>query len=133
MANRDWLEGSEMADTANPYVRMIDGIEAPAPGDWVFDAAHTNIMFVARYAMLTKVRGRFNTFDGIIHVADNPEDSGVKVTIDASSISTDNEQRDAHLRSGAFLDLENEPDITERICRWMSSVARRSVLRWAVP
>jgi polyisoprenoid-binding protein YceI len=103
-----------MADSANPYIRIIDGVEAPAPGDWVFDPAHTNIMFVARYAMLTKVRGRFNKFDGIIHVAEKPEDSWVEVTIDASSISTDNEQRDAHLRSGDFLDLENEPDITFR-------------------
>ena len=103
-----------MAETANPHIRIIDDIEAPAPGDWVFDPAHTNLMFVARYAMLTKVRGRFNTFDGVIHVADDPEDSGVEITIDASSISTDNEQRDAHLRSGDFLDLENEPDITFR-------------------
>jgi polyisoprenoid-binding protein YceI len=103
-----------MADTANPYIRVIDGIEAPAPGDWVLDAAHTNIMFVARYAMLTKIRGRFNTFDGTIHVAERPEASWVEVRIDASSISTDNEQRDAHLRSGDFLDLENEPDITFR-------------------
>jgi polyisoprenoid-binding protein YceI len=107
-------EGSEMAETSNPYVRLIDGVEAPAPGDWVFDAVHTNIMFVARYAMLTKVRGRFNTFDGTIHVAEKPEDSWVELRIDASSISTDNEQRDAHLRSGDFLDLESEPDITFR-------------------
>ena len=103
-----------MADTANPHIRVFDGIEAPVPGDWVFDPVHTNIMFVARYAMLTKIRGRFNTFDGVIHVAESPEDSWVEVTIDASSISTDNEQRDEHLRSGDFLDLENEPDITFR-------------------
>jgi polyisoprenoid-binding protein YceI len=103
-----------MADTANAYIRIIDGIEAPAPGDWVLDPAHTNIMFIARYAMLTKIRGRFNTFDGVIQVAEKPEDSSVEIRIDASSISTDNEQRDAHLRSGDFLDLENEPDITFR-------------------
>ena len=103
-----------MADTANPHIRVFDGIEAPVPGDWVFDPVHTNIMFVARYAMLTKIRGRSNTFDGVIHVAESPEDSWVEVTIDASSISTDNEQRDEHLRSGDFLDLENEPDITFR-------------------
>ena len=106
-----------MTDIANPHVRIIDGIEAPAPGDWVFDPAHTNIMFVARYAMLTKVRGRFNTFDGVIHVTEKPEHSSVEVRIDASSISTDNEQRDAHLRSGDFLDLENEPDLTFRSTR----------------
>ena len=103
-----------MADALNADTRLIDGIEAPAPGDWIFDRVHSNIMFVARYAMLTKVRGRFNTFDGTIHVAERPEDSWVEIRIDASSISTDNEQRDEHLRSGDFLDLENEPDITFR-------------------
>lgn len=103
-----------MADAVNADTRLIDGIEAPAPGDWVFDQAHSNIMFVARYAMLTKVRGRFNAFDGTIHVAERPDDSWVEVRIDASSISTDNEQRDEHLRSGDFLDLDNEPDITFR-------------------
>ena len=100
--------------TANEFTRVIDGVEAPAPGDWVFDTVHSNIMFVARYAMLTKVRGRFNTFEGTIHVAEDPEDSWVEVTIDAASINTDNEKRDEHLRSGDFLDLEHEPSITYR-------------------
>ncbi len=103
-----------MATTANEFTRTINGVEGPAAGDWVFDTVHTNLMFVARYAMLTKVRGRFNTFEGTIHVADKPEDSWVEVTIDASSISTDNEKRDDHLRSGDFLDLENQPTITFR-------------------
>jgi polyisoprenoid-binding protein YceI len=103
-----------MATTANEFTRTIEGIEAPAPGDWVFDTVHTNLMFIARYAMLTKVRGRFNTFNGTIHIAEKPEDSWVEVEIDASSISTDNEKRDEHLRSGDFLDLEHEPTLTFR-------------------
>jgi polyisoprenoid-binding protein YceI len=103
-----------MVSSANEFTRMIGGVEAPAPGDWVIDTAHTNIMFMARYAMLTKVRGRFNAFEGTIHVAEKPEESWVEVTIDPSSISTDNEKRDEHLRSGDFLDLEHEPDITFR-------------------
>jgi polyisoprenoid-binding protein YceI len=103
-----------MATTANEFTRTIDGIEAPAPGDWVFDTVHSNLMFVARYAMLTKVRGRFNTFTGTIHIAEKPEDSWVEVEIDASSIATDNAKRDEHLRSGDFLDLENQPTITFR-------------------
>lgn len=96
------------------HTRLIDGIEGPAEGDWVFDTAHTNLMFVARYAMLTKVRGRFNAFEGVIHIAEKPEDSWVQLTIDVSSVSTDNEMRDNHLRSGDFLDLEKEPNITFR-------------------
>jgi polyisoprenoid-binding protein YceI len=71
-------------------------------------------MFVARYAMLTKVRGHFQTFDGTVHVAEKPEDSWVELTIDVSSITTDNDTRDNHLRSGDFLDLENNPTITFR-------------------
>jgi polyisoprenoid-binding protein YceI len=94
------------------YTRTLDGVEVPAPGDWVFDTAHTNLMFVARYAMLTKVRGHFTAFEGTIHVAETPEASSVELTIDAESITTDNEMRDNHLRSGDFLDLENHPKLT---------------------
>lgn len=94
------------------FTRTIDGVEAPAPGDWVFDKPHTNLMFVARYAMLTKVRGHFKNFEGTIHAAEKPEDSWVELSIDASSITTDNDTRDNHLRSGDFLDLENHPTIT---------------------
>jgi polyisoprenoid-binding protein YceI len=94
------------------FTRTINGIEAPAPGDWVFDKPHTNLMFVARYAMLTKVRGHFGDFEGTIHVAEKPEDSSVELSIDAASITTDNDTRDNHLRSGDFLDLENHPTIT---------------------
>ncbi len=96
------------------YTRTLEGVEVPTPGDWIFDTAHTDLMFIARYAMLTKVRGHFNSFEGTIHVAERPEDSSVELTIDASSITTDNDMRDDHLRSGDFLDLENHPTITFR-------------------
>jgi polyisoprenoid-binding protein YceI len=58
--------------------------------------------------------GIFNSFEGTIHVAERPQDSWVELTIDASSITTDNDTRDNHLRSGDFLDLENHPTITFR-------------------
>lgn len=103
-----------MEANAEKDIRAFHGVEIPAAGEWILDTAHTNVMFVARYAMLTKVRGRFSGFEGTIHVAEQPEDSWVEVTIDASSISTDNDMRDDHLRSNDFLDLENEPDITFR-------------------
>jgi polyisoprenoid-binding protein YceI len=107
-----------MAETAvGTFTRTLAGVEVPTPGDWIFDTAHTNLMFVARYAMLTKVRGHFNTFEGAIHVAERPEDSSVELTIDASSITTDNDTRDNHLRSGDFLDLENHPTIAFRSTR----------------
>jgi polyisoprenoid-binding protein YceI len=103
-----------MSSAANRFTRSLDGIEIPAPGDWVIDAVHSNVMFVARYAMLTKVRGRFRNFEGTMHVAERPEDSWVEVTIDASSITTDDDKRDEHLRSGDFLDLERQPTLTFR-------------------
>ena len=104
-----------MPEKAEPtFTRTLDGIEAPEPGEWIIDGAHTNLKFVARYAMLTKVRGNFRAFEGTIHVAERPQDSWVELTIDASSITTDNDMRDNHLRSGDFLDLENHPTITFR-------------------
>jgi polyisoprenoid-binding protein YceI len=107
-----------MADTtAVAFTRTIGGVEVPTTGDWMFDTPHTNLMFVARYAMLTKVRGHFNAFEGTIHVAEKPEDSSVELTIDASSITTDNETRDGHLRSADFLHLENHPTIVFRSTR----------------
>ena len=93
---------------------VLDGIEVPAAGTWQIDPAHSGVSFVARYMMLTKVRGRFNSFQGTIHVAERPEDSWAEVTIDAASIDTDNEMRDNHLRSADFLDLENNSKITFR-------------------
>jgi polyisoprenoid-binding protein YceI len=61
--------------------------------------------------MVTKVRGRFAAVDGTITVADKPEDSSVVVNIDANSVETSNEQRDGHLKSPDFLDVENYPTI----------------------
>jgi polyisoprenoid-binding protein YceI len=104
-----------VAETAEKqFTRTLEGVEVPTPGDWIFDKPHTNLMFIARYAMLTKVRGHFNSFEGTIHVTERPEDSWVELAIDASSLTTDNDTRDNHLRSGDFLDLENHPTITFR-------------------
>ena len=93
---------------------MVPSIEAPAPGVWKFDPAHTNLSFVARYLMLTKVRGRFTSFDGAFHIAETPEASSIEVSIEAASIHTDNETRDEHLRSPDFLAVEQFPKLTFR-------------------
>lgn len=82
-------------------------------GDYTIDVAHSRLGFVARHAMITKVRGAFNDFEGKAFIdADNPEKSKVSITIQAESIDTRNAQRDAHLRSNDFLDLANYPLIT---------------------
>ena len=82
-------------------------------GEYTLDPAHTRIGFVARHAMVTKVRGSFNEFEGSAIVdGDNPEKSSAKVVIKAASVDTRNEQRDGHLRTNDFLDPETYPEIT---------------------
>jgi polyisoprenoid-binding protein YceI len=82
-------------------------------GSYILDTAHTRIGFVARHAMVTKVRGQFNEFEGsgVIDAGDFTK-STVTVIIQAASIDTRNEQRDAHLRSNDFLAMEAYPQIT---------------------
>ena len=82
-------------------------------GSYVIDPIHSRIGFVARHAMVTKVRGSFNDFEGTVELdGENPGKSAVNLTIKAASIDTRNAGRDGHLRSGEFLDLENHPTIT---------------------
>ncbi len=70
-------------------------------GTYTLDPAHTRIGFVARHAMVTKVRGAFNEFQGTATLdGANPANSGVQVMINAASIDTRNAQRDEHLRAG---------------------------------
>ena len=82
-------------------------------GTWTLDPAHTRIGFVARHAMVTKVRGAFNEFEGTA-VLDgaNPANSHAEVTIKAASIDTRNAPRDEHLRSNDFLARQEHPEIT---------------------
>ncbi|MDN5749463.1 MAG: YceI family protein [Pseudonocardia sp.] len=84
-------------------------------GDYALDPAHTRIGFVARHAMVTKVRGSFNEFAGTARIdGDDPARSTVEVTIQAASIDTRNADRDAHLRGADFLGLDEFPEITFR-------------------
>ena len=95
-------------------VRIIDGVEAPAPATWQIDPAHSELAFVARYLMVTKVRGVFREFSGTFHIEEKPEDSWAEVTIQAASIDTGTEDRDNHLRSADFLDVERFPELRFR-------------------
>jgi polyisoprenoid-binding protein YceI len=92
--------------------REHNGAVVPAPGVYDIDAKHTSVEFVARHLMITKVRGRFDDVEGTITVADAVEDSSVEVTIGAGSVRTGEDQRDAHLRSGDFFDVETHPHWT---------------------
>ncbi len=80
---------------------------------WQIDSAHSSVAFSARHMMISKVRGRFEKFSGAINFdEDNPAASTINVEIDAASINTRMDQRDDHLRSADFLDVENYPTLT---------------------
>ncbi|WP_431676818.1 YceI family protein [Kitasatospora sp. KL5] len=81
-------------------------------GEYVLDPTHTRLGFVARHAMVTKVRGSFDEFEGTAHLdSEDPGSSHARVTIRAGSIDTGNQQRDQHLRTNDFLDVPNHPEI----------------------
>lgn len=85
---------------------------------WSIDPDHTQVEVAVKHMMITTVRGRFPDVRGTITVdEEDPGSSGVEVTIDAAGIDTRNEDRDAHLRSEDFLDVEEHPEITFRSTR----------------
>jgi polyisoprenoid-binding protein YceI len=80
---------------------------------WSIDPAHSRLGFHVRHLMISNVHGRFEKWDGLLELDhDQPTQSRVLVTIDAGSIDTRELQRDAHLRSGEFFDVEHHPTIT---------------------
>lgn len=114
--------------TALPLLREVGGRAVPAAGRYTLDPNHTEVGFVARHLVVTKVRGRFERWNATVEIADAIEDSSLEVRLDATSITTGNAERDAHLRSGDFLDAENHPELVFR------STAVRAVdgNRWVV-
>jgi polyisoprenoid-binding protein YceI len=81
-------------------------------GTYALDPAHSRIGFVARHAMVTKVRGSFNDFEGTLEIdAEEPSRSSARLTIQAASIDTRNADRDAHLRSNDFFAMDEFPTI----------------------
>jgi polyisoprenoid-binding protein YceI len=82
-------------------------------GTYAIDASHSRFGFVARHAMVTKVRGSFNDFDGTATIdGATPANSSVRVVLKTASIDTRNAQRDEHLRTNDFLDIASFPEIT---------------------
>jgi polyisoprenoid-binding protein YceI len=93
-------------------VETLGRIELPAAGKWDIDPSHSTVEFVVRHLMVSKVRGRFGSFSGTLSITDDPALSSVDVVIDSASIDTRDQQRDGHLRTPDFLDVENFPHIT---------------------
>lgn len=100
--------------TTNLRTRTWNGLTIPEPGTFALDPAHTRVGFVARHMMVSKVRGNFQEVAGEITVAEQPTDSSVQVTIGVGSITTGVADRDAHLRTSDFLEVEKYPELTFR-------------------
>lgn len=78
-------------------------------GTWVLDPAHSEVTFSVRHMMISKVRGTFGMKSATLVAPENPLDAKVEATVDVTSIDTNDEGRDAHLRSADFFDTENFP------------------------
>lgn len=104
----------------NATIGIGEGVQA-----WVLDPAHSLVEFSTKHMMITTVKGRFAELEGRIETdASSPERSRVEVTMAAASIDTRVEQRDAHLRSADFLDVESHPTIEFRSTRIEGAAAK---------
>ena len=81
-------------------------------GTWTLDKVHSATAFTVRHLMVSKVRGRFTSFDAEIVTAENPLESRFTATVDLSSIDTDDPDRDTHIRSADFFEVEKYPTMT---------------------
>ena len=100
-----------MTVTAPSTEISIPGYEAAT---WNIDAVHSEVGFSVRHMMVSKVRGRFTSFSGQVVTGDDPTASSVNAEIDLASINTGNEQRDEHIRSADFFEVETYPTMTYR-------------------
>jgi polyisoprenoid-binding protein YceI len=108
-------------------VRTIRGREIPAAGVYEIDPSHSTAQFVVSHLVVAKIRGRFADLAGTVHVGEDAEQSAVAITLQAFSIDTADPQRDEHLRSPDFLDVERFPTLEYR-----SSKVEAAGNRWKV-
>jgi polyisoprenoid-binding protein YceI len=107
--------------------RTVGGTDVPITGAWSIDPGHAEVAFIGRHLMMTKVRGRFTDVSGVVHIAEDPVDSVVDVTIGTASVSSGAQDRDDHLRSADFFDVEHHPQATFRSTSVTVSGDRASV------
>jgi polyisoprenoid-binding protein YceI len=97
---------------------MTEATTATIPGyvagKWSIDPVHSEVGFSVRHMMVSKVRGRFSEFSGEIVTGENQADSSVTAEISLGSIITGNEQRDQHIKSADFFEVEKYPTMTYR-------------------
>ena len=99
---------STLSDLSPVTARLSD----LTPGVWNVDPTHSTVGFVARHLMVTKVRGRFTSFSGTVTIADDPLRSKVDASVDLASVTTGDENRDGHLKSADFFNVEANPTMT---------------------
>jgi polyisoprenoid-binding protein YceI len=110
-----------MSDQLTPAVDSLTG-------DYTLDINHSRLGFIARHAVVTKVRGQFGDWSGTAHIdAENPANSSVNVTIKAASVSTGSPDRDGHLASPDFFDVEKFPEWT-----FVSTAVSRDGSDWTI-
>ena len=100
-----------MASVVESPIRTYDGVEFPAAGTWALDPTHTRVDFEARHLMVAKVKGHFGGPEGELVIGEDPAQSEARVTIATATIDTGVEQRDQHLTSPDFLEVEAYPEI----------------------
>lgn len=83
-------------------------------GTWDIDPVHSDVSFTVRHMMVSRVRGSFGSFEGVITTGGDPLASSVEAKVDLASVDTHNDQRDAHIRSADFLEVERFPTMTYR-------------------
>ncbi|WP_203841446.1 YceI family protein [Winogradskya humida] len=91
--------------------RVWNGVTIPEPGIYILDEAHKRIGFQAQHMMVSAVRGEFARGGATITIGDDPAQSSVTAHIETASVTTHNPDRDVHLQSADFLDVENFPTI----------------------
>jgi polyisoprenoid-binding protein YceI len=101
-----------MSPEAEVTSRTVNGVEYPAVGTYDIDPSHTELGFAVRHMAVSKVRGRLSKFSGTLVLAEDPTESKANVTIDATSVDTRDENRDGHLKTNDFFDVENHPTWT---------------------
>ncbi len=94
--------------------RTDAGTTVPNAGVYDIDASHSSASFQVRHLGLSKVKGGFEEFAGTVVIGDDVTQSSVEVTLDAASFTTGNDDRDGHVKSADFLDVETHPTLTYR-------------------
>jgi polyisoprenoid-binding protein YceI len=105
------MKDGSITMTTSTETSTIPGYVA---GTWTIDPVHSEVGFAVRHMMVSKVRGKFKTFSGELVTGENPLDSSVTAEIDLASIETGAEQRDDHIRSADFFEVETYPTMTYR-------------------